>query len=476
MNVCNRSTPGVNTDIESDTFDAADTGIVTRVDAVKKDIDVPLSIYDIRSSSARWRILLIAAFISILTPVTDTIILPALVAIRDDLPGSTPDTDAALVSVYMGSVGLCNLGWGPASDYFGRRRPLFLSLILFLAATPGCLFAPTASTLLAARAAQGCVVGATIAVTQAIVADTFAPHERGTALGLFFVPLLIGPILAPVIGGALTASFDWRSIFSFLAVAGAFVFMLVLQLPETHHYYSLKAWRNNVNNRECVVIEESNIQIPLGSACVPWAPLFHLVDRELTPFILLAAVQFACMFVTLTTLPSLCASPPLSLPPAIIGATFLPIGFAMLLGSVMGGRASDRAAAAHPDRLSARLIPSLRGASLMIPGLIGFGISAKIQSLSGILISHVLVGLGQSIYQPGFFAFISSARQSQAAAVAASAMAASFAAAGIAISAAPPIAAAVAYDGLFYILAACTLISLVIASFSLLRFSTNNKT
>lgn len=426
-----------------------------------------LSIYEINSPSQRWRILFIAACISILTPVTDTIILPALVALRDDLPGSTPDTDAALVSIYMGAVGLCNLGWGPASDYYGRRAPLAVALVLFLGASLGCYWAPSAGTLLGTRAAQGAVVGATIAITQGVIADTFAPAERGTALGLFFIPLLFGPIVAPVIGGALTASFGWRSVFAFLAVFGAFIGAFAILLPETHHYFALRAWRalNEAANKVPVVVaEEDDIRAPSASACAPWAPLIHLFDSSLAQYMAVATVNFASMFVSLTTLPSLCAAPPISLSPAAVGAAFLPVGLAMMLGSVVGGKASDRAAAERPTCPVARLTPSLRGALLMLPGLVGFGVAARAQSLGGILASQVLIGLGQSLFQPGFFAFISSARQSHAAAVAAAAMAASFASAGVAISAAPPIATAVGFDGLFYILAALSGFSLIIAN------------
>lgn len=125
-----------------------------------------VSIYDLRPRTLQNRILLCAATISVLTPVTDTIILPALISVST-LPGSTADTSAAIISAYMGALGVFNLFWGPLSDRFGRRRPLLLTLVLYLGVTIACIFAPSAASLLGLRAAQGAVTGATVSVTQA---------------------------------------------------------------------------------------------------------------------------------------------------------------------------------------------------------------------------------------------------------------------------------------------------------------------
>jgi MFS family permease len=394
-----------------------------------------LSIYDL-PRTRRYRILFIAACISILTPVTDTIILPALIALHGDLAGSTPDSDAALVSVYMGAIGIFNLLWGPLSDRFGRKRPLAAAVAAYIATTLGCLFSPSAATLLVARACQGAVVGATIVCTQAVVADVFVPAERGTAMGLWLVPLLVGPIIAPVIGGVITAAFGWRAIFSFLTALGAITALLVWALPETHQWLALRDWRALGNTSPILEEEAGLLQKPRPRS--PLAPLVSLVDASLAPFIALAAISFGGMFVSLTTLPSLLSAPPHYLSPAVMGACFLPVGFAMLIGSVCGGVASDKW---QGPRFVDRLRPSLTGAFLIIPGLLGFGFSAVNSSLGGLLFAHVLIGLGQALFQPGFFAFLSESRQADVGGVSAASMALSFAIAGAFISVGPPLAA-----------------------------------
>lgn len=100
--------------------------------------------------------------------------------------------------------------WGPLSDKFGRFPVLISCLIVYEAFTIGCIFTPTIGSLIALRAIQGFISAATLVLVQAIIADVFPPIERGSAMGAFLGPMLIGPILAPLIGGILTQTFSWR--------------------------------------------------------------------------------------------------------------------------------------------------------------------------------------------------------------------------------------------------------------------------
>ena len=155
----------------------------------------------LRPPALQRRILLISATVAMLTPFTDTIVLPALPAMRASLPGGDADSDAAIISVYMAAVGLFTLVWGPLSDCVGRRAPLLATLAAFVASTVGCVFAPSAWGLVGLRAMQGAFVGSTIVVTMATVADGFAPAERSTAIGLYFAPLLscvVAQIMSPL--------------------------------------------------------------------------------------------------------------------------------------------------------------------------------------------------------------------------------------------------------------------------------------
>jgi MFS family permease len=411
-----------------------------------------VSIFSLYAQGKRNSILLSAATISLLTPVTDTIILPTLLELSSALPGSSVDGAAALVSAYMACVGLATLLWGPLSDTYGRRWPLGLSLLLYIGVTIACIFSPTMGVLVALRALQGCVTGSTVAITQGIVADVFPPAERGEAMGIYFVPLLVGPIISPVIGGLVSSALDWRGIFILMAALSLPLLLLVLLcIPETQHFFVARVRRER--GEQPPLLEEAGGALGAPPAWEPpWRPLYYLFDARLAPFFLLAATTFGALFSSLTLLPSLVVSAGFDFPPSIVGALYLPIGCAMMAASVLGGKASDAAGAVDPSTPSRRLQPSLAGAAFMLPGCLVFGWSFSRASLPAALFGHTLIGIGQAAYGPGFFAFLSQTKQKEAAGAAAACMALSFAAAGVCISAGPPALVQLGVGGWFSLL------------------------
>lgn len=418
-----------------------------------------------------------------MVPLTDTIILPTLVQISLNLPNSSEDGAAALVSVYMAAVGIFTLVWGPLSDTYGRRLILLLSLVLYLGVTIGCVFSPDMPTLIILRAVQGSVTGSCIAITQGMVADVFAPSERGEALGLYFVPLLVGPIISPVIGGVLADSVNWRGVFMLLAGLSAPMLLLVFFTPETQHWAGVLAGRERgifyvegfaekeggadekgKDAGEMMDSVEAGGQQPrelLTSPppfVPPWKPLAYLIDPPLSPYILHASVMFGVLFSSLSSFPALLVAR-WAYSPAVVGALYLPVGFAMMAASVIGGKWSDAAGAKDPSRPSARLFPSLVGSLSIVAGALVFGWGFHFSSLPVVIIGHCLIGAGHAFFSPGFFAYLSSLKQKEAAGASAAALAASFAAAGVTISAGVPAINTLGVGGWFSLLAGASFAS-----------------
>jgi len=202
--------------------------------------------------TARERRLLYIAggLISILTPFCDTVYLPALKDIALDLRASD-ELAADTVSTYLAAVGCGQLIWGAMSDYFGRRRTLFLALLLFEAFTIGIIFVQDIVPLIILRTLEGLVVGSTVCIVTSQVGDVYAPEERGAAMGAMMGPLLIGPIIAPLIGGALAQAGSWRACFILLTVmAGATVAFAYFYNPETQHYYVATYHAEEIRSRQ----------------------------------------------------------------------------------------------------------------------------------------------------------------------------------------------------------------------------------
>lgn len=148
-------------------------------------------------------------------------------------------TDAATVQLTLASFFLAFGGgqvlFGPISDRYGRRAPLFVSLTLFVAASVGCALAPSIESLMALRFAQGLGACAGVVIARAVVRDLF---ERDEAAGVYSALILVmgaAPMLAPVIGAELLIWADWRAIFWCLSAVGAACLLAVaLRMPETH--------------------------------------------------------------------------------------------------------------------------------------------------------------------------------------------------------------------------------------------------
>src|SRR4051794_17708802 len=102
-------------------------------------------------------------------------------------------------------------GW--ATERFGARRVWLASLVLFLAGSALSGAAWSIGSLIAFRALQGLGGGMILPVGQTILAQAAGPERMGRVMSVIGVPMLLGPILGPVIGGAIVDQASWRWIF-----------------------------------------------------------------------------------------------------------------------------------------------------------------------------------------------------------------------------------------------------------------------
>jgi MFS transporter, DHA2 family, multidrug resistance protein len=120
---------------------------------------------------------------------------------------------------------------GFLANRFGRKRVLNVAVAGFVAASVLCGIAQSLPEIVAFRLLQGLFGAALVPIAQSILLDIYTPEERGSAMALFGVSVMVGPVLGPVIGGYLTDQFSWRWVFYInvpigaLAFAGISIFM-----------------------------------------------------------------------------------------------------------------------------------------------------------------------------------------------------------------------------------------------------------
>jgi DHA1 family bicyclomycin/chloramphenicol resistance-like MFS transporter len=170
-------------------------------------------------SRSRLRTIVVLGMLSTFGPISLDLYLPALPSLAVDLATTTSAAQLSITACLLG-LATGQLVAGPLSDRYGRRRPLVIGLAMYLLASAACAFAPSIEVLLVLRLVQGLSGAAGLVVSRAVARDLYS----GRALVIVFSRLILvsglAPVLAPVIGGQLSAIMTWRGIFGVLAAFG----------------------------------------------------------------------------------------------------------------------------------------------------------------------------------------------------------------------------------------------------------------
>lgn len=139
------------------------------------------------------------------------------------------------VALYLAVNAAMQVVIGPLADKAGRRPVILWGLVLFLLATLGCVFAPTAAVFLFFRMCQA-VIAVGIVLSRAAVRDMYEQDKAASMLGWVTMGMAVVPMIGPAIGGILDEVFGWQANFWLLFVLGAMSICLVyIDFGETAH-------------------------------------------------------------------------------------------------------------------------------------------------------------------------------------------------------------------------------------------------
>jgi DHA2 family multidrug resistance protein len=157
----------------------------------------------------KWLITMAVMAGTFMEIIDTTVVNVALPQMAGSLSAGVDEATWVLTSYLVSNaIVLPITGW--LSVWFGRKRFLMICLALFTFSSMLCGSAPTLGTLIFFRIFQGVGGGALQPISQAILLETFPVRERGMAMAIWGLGVVIAPIIGPLLGGWITDNLSWR--------------------------------------------------------------------------------------------------------------------------------------------------------------------------------------------------------------------------------------------------------------------------
>ncbi len=218
------------------------------------------------------------------SPFSIDMYLPGFERIAEHFGTSAARVSLSLSSYFVG-LGIGQLIYGPLLDRFGRKRPMYFGLSLYICASVTCAYSASVESLITARFFQALGGCSAQVATTAMVRDFYSPKDGAKVFSRLMLILSVSPLFAPTVGSWVIAAFGWRMVFWILAViVTLFLSMVVFFLPESHH------------SDPSVRLRPLPILRTFGSV---------LKNRQFFAFTLSGAFSFAGLFTYLAGAPSL---------------------------------------------------------------------------------------------------------------------------------------------------------------------------
>lgn len=173
------------------------------------------------SGFRRAELLILLGLLQAIAPVSIDMYLAAMPAMETYFATSAAAVQGTMVTFLIGFA-LGQLLYGPVTDRFGRKPPLYFSLALFVGCSAACAIAPSIGVMSGMRLLQAIGACGGSVISRAIVRDVFPPAELRKVFSILILVLGVSPVIAPMLGSYLLLWFGWQSAFIAQAIVGTF--------------------------------------------------------------------------------------------------------------------------------------------------------------------------------------------------------------------------------------------------------------
>ncbi|MDG1870561.1 MAG: multidrug effflux MFS transporter [Flavobacterium sp.] len=180
------------------------------------------------------KLILILGSLTALGPFSIDMYLPGFAQIATDLNTTVASVAMTLSSYFIG-ISAGQLLYGPLLDRYGRKKPLFIGMLVYIAASLGCVFVRDIDTFIGLRFIQAVGSCAATVASVSMVRDLFPVKDIPKVFSLLMLVVGLSPMLAPTVGGYVTDWYGWHMVFVILMFIGIII-MLAAQfgLPDSY--------------------------------------------------------------------------------------------------------------------------------------------------------------------------------------------------------------------------------------------------
>jgi DHA1 family bicyclomycin/chloramphenicol resistance-like MFS transporter len=180
-----------------------------------------------------FELLVLLGSLQAFAPVSIDMYLPAMPVMEKVFHTSAAAVQITMVT-FLAGFALGQSLYGPITDRFGRKPPLYGSLLLFIASSAACALAPSIPLISAFRLLQAVAACGGSVISRAMVRDLFPPEELRRVFSMLVLVLGVSPVIAPLFGSYLLLWFGWKAAFVTQALIGtACLVGMHFRLPES---------------------------------------------------------------------------------------------------------------------------------------------------------------------------------------------------------------------------------------------------
>lgn len=282
----------------------------------------------------------VVSLYTFVSPLTSSIISPAIPAISAEFGETRPVVQSLMVSIMILAWAICPLFVAPLSEMYGRKIVMDVSIVVLLVFTIGCGATQTTAQMAVCRFFAGVGGAAPLSVGAGVLADLYSPAVRGTALAWYAIGPTVGPVVAPIAAGFIVQETNtWRwvmwvdSIFiGVLAVCG-FLFYSETYPPVLLQRKANKLRKESGNDALHTIYDIASEPLSSRLYTSMTRPLRILVTHPIVMGLgLFMAFTYGFMYIMIVTFPALWTQQ-YGFSLGIMGLTFLGMGIGFLAGT-----------------------------------------------------------------------------------------------------------------------------------------------